>query len=255
MMAIYPCSSAGISAWRWTLGLFMACACLASGLRGEEPPALDEAVATAIAETALDEDEAAFLTERLAGVPVADAETVLAELARHPTFNAAAARREFVRRMPPPEEKYSPQHLAEVKAEADRRFTAFRKGQTITVPITYGAGVSREFSGVYHGLFEPQVSDRAGARNRKVKIGERFFMLEDFPVEVQERFDEVIMRERHRDYLQAEHHQPAKTYEAAFADLLARHLDECRNTYRDDRRQLVRNRLATLTEDADGSAE
>jgi len=229
---------------------------LVTGWAGEEDvPALAEAVSAAIAETALDEDEAAFLTERLAGVPVADAEAVLSALSRHAKFDAAAARREFAQRMPPPEEKYSPQHLAEVKAEADRRFTAFRKGQTITVPITYGAGASREFSGVFHGIFEPQVSDRAGVRNRKVKIGERFFMLEDFPAEVQERFDEAIMRERHRDYLQAEHHQPAKTYAAAFDDLLARHLDECRETYRDDRRQLVRNRLAKLAEDAGGSAE
>jgi hypothetical protein len=235
--------------WRWSSWLLLLPLVVAwPWLAAAEDATLSAAgdVTESVAAVALDDDEAAFLRDRLADVAPAEAQSILEELAGFPKLDEASVRREFAETMPPPEVKYSPAKLAEVKAAADRQFTAYRKGEAITVPIPYGAGVSREFTGEFHGLFETQTPGQVSARNRKVKIGGRFFMVDDFPADIQARFDAAVMAERHHEFLQREYYQPRKTYIAAYQDLLDRHVQERRNTYCDDRRQQVRARVAAL---------
>lgn len=210
-----------------------------------EPPPLDQFVAATIAEVAFDSEEADFLRDRLASLNPDDAGTILDTLWRHPKFMESMARAEFERRMPAPEVKYPPELLVKLKAEADRQFSVFRKGERITVPDPRGI-VAREFSGEYQGIFEDTLKPRGTVSRRKVKIGGRFFILEDFPGEIRDRFDAVAMTREHEAFLQREYHQPRQNYTLAYQDLRQRHLDQARETYRDERRELVRKKVAEL---------
>jgi len=210
---------------------------------GGKKVAISDELAANIRRVAMDDEEEAYLRETVAKLPELDAQLLLDDLARHPRFATDAVLQELHEKMPPPEVKYPPELLARLKAEANRRFTPYRKGDRVTVRMALKGG---EYTGIYQGIYQDQFRGEGDVPRRKVRIGGRYFLVEDLAPEVRDRFDPELMAAAYQAFLDEEYNKPLKTYREAYQEMLSRHMAERRAIYRDARRQRIRAKLADL---------